>query len=231
MAMPKSCPVPGLTEPSLVFTVPETFASLASLLELDPTRPACRSCGQLLNRLSRLRFGALLHGRPRHCPPTLMSWKVQETQRRVRHRRCSVLPDRALEECMACAPVLDEAAIPERLVAVDLGQPSWGSAKSSQQAYSDSTPRHERFASYPHSVRNVRRSSAHTGSSVIRPSPRLRLCWSGGDNKSGMPRMPAWDIPDEPEPRRSDRELYGHFVAVRVDRIPYLGHQNGENLG
>ena len=37
MATSTSCPVPGLAEPSLVFTVPETLASLASLLELDPT--------------------------------------------------------------------------------------------------------------------------------------------------------------------------------------------------
>lgn len=138
-AIPTSCPVPGLTEPSLVFHGARDvrIARVAVGARPDPT--CVSELWPIAEQVVTSPLWALSHGRPRHCPPTLMSWKVQETQRRVRHRHCSVLPDRALEECMACAPVLDEAAIRERLVAVDLGQPSWGSAKSSQQAYSDST--------------------------------------------------------------------------------------------
>src|SRR5208283_360342 len=42
MAMSTSCPVPGWTKPSLVFTVPATFTSLALALELDPTQVSAR---------------------------------------------------------------------------------------------------------------------------------------------------------------------------------------------
>jgi hypothetical protein len=65
---------------------------------------------------------------------------------------------------------------------------------------------------------------------VVGDSPHASDC--GGVAAIANQECPstlARDIPDEPEPRPSDRELQVYFVAVRVDGIPYLGHQNGED--
>jgi hypothetical protein len=120
MVTSTSCPVPGLTEPSLVFTVPETFASLASLLELDLTsvselRPIAEQVVTFPLRVAVARLSETFSAQAdelesaRNRPPTSTA-PLLRTARPYFGKVCR----------MACAPVLDGAAIPERLVAVDL---------------------------------------------------------------------------------------------------------------
>ena len=104
---------------------------------------------------------------------------------------------------MACAPVLDGAAIPERLVAVDQGQPSWGRArKLVNRPIPIGRARHEQFTSYPHSVPNIRRSSVHTGSFADSALATPLIVVDSGDNKSGVPP----GTPEGPEPRPTDSD-------------------------
>ena len=105
-------------------------------------------------------------------------------------------------------PRSDRAAIPERLMAVALGQPSWGNArKSVNRPVPIRRARHEQFTSYPLSVRNIRRSSVNTRSSVIRLSRASDCGGVTAMRNQECRRTPARDIPDEPEPTPSDGEL------------------------